>query len=189
MAAKAPPAHALVIGASAGGIAVLRTILGGLRPDLALAVMIVLHVGDESIGDIALLFPGSRLPIREAQDAMPIEPGQVYLAPAGYHLLVEQNHHLALSVDERVCYCRPSIDVLFESAAEAYRRALVGVVLSGANADGAAGLARVVALGGKAMVQDPATAEFPIMPQEALLAAPNSLVRAPLGLVSAINSL
>ena len=102
-------------------------------------------------------------------------PGTAYLAPGGYHLLVEPGH-LALSTEGPVCHCRPSVDVLFESAADAYGADVTGVVLTGNNADGAAGLARIAARGGTAVVQDPATAERATMPAAALAATPGAIV-------------
>jgi two-component system chemotaxis response regulator CheB len=106
----------------------------------------------------------------EAEDKMALEAGIVYLAPADYHLLVEERGRLALSVDPPVRSARPSIDVLFETAADAYGAALLGVLLTGASADGADGLARVKALGGRAIVEDPSTAECRTMPAAGLAA-------------------
>jgi two-component system chemotaxis response regulator CheB len=113
--------------------------------------------------------------VSEASDKQRLEPGHAYLAPPDFHTLVEGDH-LALSVEEKVEYSRPSIDVLFESAAEACGERCVGVVLTGANADGAAGLARIVELGGAALVEDPETAQRPEMPRAALAAVPGARV-------------
>jgi two-component system chemotaxis response regulator CheB len=118
----------------------------------------------------ALLERASALPVIEAEDKMPIQPGHIYLAPADYHLLVESGH-LALSREEPVHYARPSVDVLFESAADAYAGRVVGVILTGASDDGAHGLARVKARGGLAIVQDPQSAEARAMPEAAIAAA------------------
>ena len=109
------------------------------------------------------------LPVADANDKTPIEPGHVYLAPPDYHLLVQPGY-FSLSTDDRVHFARPSIDVLFESAADAYRERVVGVILTGANADGAAGLSRIKRSGGVAVVQDPLTAERNEMPGAALAA-------------------
>jgi len=114
--------------------------------------------------------------VRDAEDKDRLASSTVYLAPAGYHLLVEEAGHLALSTEGPVRFARPSIDVLFESAAAAYRTGVVGVVLTGTNDDGAAGLAAIVARGGHAVVQDPATAERPAMPLAALATGINAAV-------------
>ncbi len=112
--------------------------------------------------------------VKEAEDKEMIRPGIIYFAPPGYHLLVEPGLSVALSNDEPVLYSRPSIDVLFESAADAYGDGLTGVILTGANSDGARGLAAVVAAGGKALVQDPETAEGTAMPLAALRESPTA---------------
>ena len=111
----------------------------------------------------------TRLPVADVEDKAPIEPGRVYLAPPDYHLLIEPGY-FSLSTEPHVHYARPSIDVLFESAADAYGDRVIGVILTGANADGAHGLARIKQLGGVAVVQDPRTAERPEMPGAALVA-------------------
>ena len=162
------PVRAIVIGASAGAVHALSRILPALPADFPLPVLIVVHVpADRS--DLAPLFgTRCRVAVREAEDKAPILPGVVCFAPPGYHLLVEEDHTMSLSVDEPVLYARPSIDVLFESAADAYGAGLVGVILTGANEDGAEGLRAVVAAGGTALVEDPATAAAPTMPRAAL---------------------
>ena len=160
-----------VVGASWGGLRAVGELLDGLPGRLELAVVVAQHRGPESRpGSLeALLQSRSRYPVVEAWDKDPIEPGRVYIAPPDYHLLVEPGS-FALSVDERVNYARPSIDVLFESASDAYRDRVIGVVLTGANQDGAAGLARIKARGGVAIVQDPSEAEASVMPAAALAA-------------------
>jgi two-component system chemotaxis response regulator CheB len=171
-------AHDLVVvGASWGGLAALRLVLGALPPDLGAAVVVVQHRSADShrSGLRDLLGAATGLQVREAEDKEPLEAAHVYLAPPDFHTFVEGSH-LSLSMDAAVAYSRPSIDVLFASAAESYRERCVGVVLTGANADGAAGLARIVALGGAAIVQDPETSERPEMPRAALAAAPSARV-------------
>jgi two-component system, chemotaxis family, protein-glutamate methylesterase/glutaminase len=122
-------------------------------------------------GDLAkLLQDHTRLTVVEAEDKMALEPGRIYLAPADYHLMIEEPGRVALSTDAPVRAARPSIDVLFQTAAEAYRDALLGVLLTGASADGAAGLVAVKAHGGRAIVEDPSTAECGTMPAAALAA-------------------
>ena len=106
--------------------------------------------------------------VKEAEEKDPIKPGHVYVAPANYHLLVERDQTMSLSVDAKVCYSRPSIDVLFETAAEVYRSGLVGVILTGASDDGTAGLKRIKEQGGLTIAQDPATAEYAVMPRSAV---------------------
>jgi two-component system chemotaxis response regulator CheB len=159
----------IVIGASLGGLRAVEKLLRGLPADLGVAVAVAQHRGaDSTRGSLeSILQQYTRLEVVEAGDKDPIEPGHVYLAPPDYHLLVELGS-FALSVDERVQYARPSIDVLFESAADAYAERLIGIVLTGANADGASGLAAVKRRGGVAVVQDPGTAEARSMPEAAL---------------------
>ena len=159
----------VVIGSSWGGLEAVGRVLGGLPAGFGAAVAVAQHRSPEfQDGALAgLLDARGPLAVREAQDKDPIEPGRVYLAPADYHLLVEPEG-FALSIDERVQHSRPSVDVLFESAADAYGERAVGVVLTGANADGAAGLERIKARGGAAIVQDPEDAERPEMPRAAI---------------------
>jgi two-component system chemotaxis response regulator CheB len=168
----------VVIGASWGGLTALERVLGALPADFDAAVAIVQHrsAGDGSGGLASLLDRHSRLPVHDAEDKQHIVGGHVYLAPPDYHLLIERDC-FALSVDDFVQYSRPSIDVLFESAADVWRERLVGVILTGANEDGAHGLARVKRVGGYTIVQNPVEAERPEMPRAALRAAePDSVV-------------
>ena len=160
-----------VIGASWGGLRAVGELLRGLPGRLDLAFVVAQHRGAESRpgGLEELLQSHSRYPVLQAWDKGEIEPGHVYVAPPDYHLLVEPGS-FALSVDERVNYARPSIDVLFESASDAYGERLIGIVLTGANQDGAAGLARIKRRGGVAIVQDPREAEAVAMPAAALAA-------------------
>jgi two-component system, chemotaxis family, protein-glutamate methylesterase/glutaminase len=164
--------EAVVIGTSAGGLAALSAILPSLPEDFPLPILIVQHMAPNKESYLsAHLDQLSRIRVKEADDKEPIEPGRVYLAPGGYHLLIENDHSLSLSSDDRVCYSRPSIDVLFECAADVFREHLIGIVLTGANNDGASGLAQIKACGGLAIVQDPQTAEAMTMPEEAIKAA------------------
>lgn len=161
----------VVIGSSNGGARTLPQLLGGLPPDFLAAIAVVQHRGPEAeVGGLAsFLRSRSALPVREAEDDHPIDPGVVHLAPADYHLLV-QDDKFALSTDAPLLHVRPSIDVLFESAAEAYRERLVGAVLTGTGRDGAAGLRRIGRRGGFTIVQDPATCERHEMPEAAIAA-------------------
>lgn len=159
---------AVVIGASAGAIQALSRLLPALAADYPLPVLVVVHVPPDR-SDLAPLFQSKcRVVVKEAEDKEPILPGVVYFGPPDYHLLVEADRTVSLSVDEPVLYSRPSIDVLFESAADIYGPDLVGVILTGANEDGAEGLRAVSAAGGVALVENPAEAFAPAMPSAAL---------------------
>lgn len=158
----------VVIGTSYGGLSALQTLLPALAADFPLPVVVVQHRRkDNDDGLCEFLRKHSHLPLGEPNDKEAIEPGRVYLAPRDYHLLIAEGS-FALSVDSPVIHARPSIDVLFESAADAYRDRAVGVILTGANRDGSRGLAHIKALGGLALVQDPETAESPAMPEAAI---------------------
>jgi two-component system chemotaxis response regulator CheB len=168
-------ARAVVIGASAGAIQALSEILPELPGDFPLPVLVVVHVPADRKNILASLFVNRcRMAVREAEDKEPASAGVIYFAPAGYHLLVEAEGTLSLSSDEEVMYSRPSIDVLFESAADAYGTGAIGVVLTGANSDGAKGLKAIAAAGGTALVQDPDTAHANAMPRAALSECPSA---------------
>ncbi|MFL9841103.1 chemotaxis protein CheB [Sphingomonas sp. ST-64] len=164
--------QAVVIGASAGAVQALSHILPRLPADYPLPLLIVVHVPDAPSGLRPLFAAKSAIAVREPEDKEPIAPATAYLAPPGYHLLVERDRSIALSADEPVLFSRPSIDVLFESAADSYGADLVGVVLTGANEDGARGAAAVVAAGGTVLVEEPATAYAAAMPAAALARCP-----------------
>ncbi len=160
---------AIVIGASAGGVAALRAVLGALPADLPVPVLIVLHLPRDRPSSISeVLGSGCALPVREALDKQPLLPGTVTFAPPDYHLLVEDRDTLALSVDEPVLFSRPAIDPLFESAADTFGERLLAVLLTGASSDGSQGIAAVRARGGAAWIQQPADAQAPFMPASAL---------------------
>jgi two-component system chemotaxis response regulator CheB len=162
---------AVVIGVSSGGLSALRTFVSGLPGDFRLPVIIVQHIGPHSEGSwIGLLIQKSKVRIKEADEKEKIEDGTIYVAPPNYHLLVEKDRTLSLNISERVNYARPSIDVLFESAADAYKDELIGVIMTGSNNDGSSGLKRIKDKGGMAIVQDPATAESGYMPASAIAA-------------------
>lgn len=165
--------RAAAIGVSSGGLQALTALLGRLPADLPLALLIVQHLGaDAGDGLARLLDQRCALRVKEADEGEAVRPGTAYLAPPNYHLLVENDGVLALSVDPPVSFARPSIDVLFESAAMVFGPQLIGIVLTGANADGSAGLRTIKAYGGLAVVQDPAEAEATPMPLAALAATP-----------------
>lgn len=175
-AASADRAYELiVVGTSLGGMRALETILHGLPPDFPLPLAVVQHRGTdgESPSPLpSLLQRHTPLPVSEANDKEPMVGGRVYLAPPDYHLLVDERRRFALSVDDRVLFARPSIDMLFESAADVYRDRVLGVVLTGASADGAQGAARIKRRGGTVVAQDPTTAESGVMPRAAIAACP-----------------
>ncbi|MFO0847564.1 MAG: chemotaxis protein CheB [Gemmataceae bacterium] len=171
------PAEAVVIGASAGALDALSAILPALPDRYPLPVFVVVHLPADKKSVMADLFRAKcRVAVKEAEDKEPVAAGTVYFAPPDYHLLVEPDRRLSLSNEEPVLYSRPSIDVLFESAADAYGAGLVGVVLTGASADGARGLKAVCEAGGTPVVQDPATAHSVAMPQAAIVACPGAAV-------------
>jgi len=162
------PFAVVVIGTSLGGLSALRIMLQGLPEYFPAAIAIVQH-RDRSSGEALsrTLQQESRLPILDVEDKEPICPGCIYLAPADYHLLVDPEQ-FSLSIDPPVAFAKPSIDVLFESAAEIYQSKTIGIVLTGANQDGAEGLAKIKARGGFTIVQDPRTAECSSMPGAAI---------------------
>lgn len=172
------PAECIVIGGSAGALEALYALLPALPADLPVPVALVVHVMAGRPSHLAsILGDRTALRVKEAEDKEPLAPGTLYVAPPDYHLFVERRRCLALSVDEPVHYSRPAIDPLFESAADAFGAGLVGVVLSGANEDGARGLARVVARGGRAYAQTPVSAQVATMPEAAArFAAPCQLL-------------
>ncbi|WP_392888340.1 chemotaxis protein CheB [Pseudomonas migulae] len=168
-AADLPSVEAVVIGASAGGVEALLSILSPLREGFVLPIIVVLHLPDERRSQLAEVF-ARRVAMRvvEAHDKTLIEPGTLYFATPGYHLSVEQDRSFSLSLEDRVHYSRPAIDFLFESAADVYGPSLAAVLLTGANRDGASGMARVKDRGGLTIVQDPDEAQVATMPLAAL---------------------
>ena len=160
---------AIVIGVSAGGLKALSVIFSGLPLNFPLPVMVTQHLHpDDDISLAEILRPKSLLRIVDAVDKMTIYPGTIYLAPPNYHLLIERNGILALSTDHKTNFSRPSIDVMFETAAYAYSDELIGMILTGANNDGAEGIRLIKDFGGLTIVQEPETAEFPVMPGYAI---------------------
>jgi two-component system chemotaxis response regulator CheB len=167
----------ICVGASWGGLDAVGRLLADLRAGIDLPVVVAQHRHASSTpGGLAdLLRLRVKRPVVDAEDKMAIERGKVYIAPADYHLLVE-NGSFALSVDERVQFARPSIDVLFETASYAYGPGVIGIILTGANEDGAAGLATIKQRGGVAIVQDPAGAARSAMPEAAIAATASDAV-------------
>jgi two-component system, chemotaxis family, protein-glutamate methylesterase/glutaminase len=180
----------VVVGGSAGAVEILQRLTASLTTSFSPAMVVVLHMPPGSRGVLHELLAGpSRPPMKVAEDKEPVTPGSIYFATPGYHLLVEGGGSFALSLDDLVHFSRPSIDVLFETAAEAYGDRVLGIILSGANADGADGLRSIVAAGGSAIVQAPGTAEVPTMPEAALKACRESLVADPAAIARLLASL
>ena len=161
--------RAAVIGASAGGVDALLTLLSDLPAGWRLPIVVVIHLPDQHDSRLAEVF-AQRLSIevREAEDKLPIEDGALYFAPSGYHLSIESDLCFSLSCEPPVLFSRPAIDILMSSAADAYGPALIGILLTGANEDGAAGLLQIHEAGGLTIVQDPDEALAPMMPLSAL---------------------
>lgn len=163
--------EAIVIGVSSGGMSAMKVMFSLFPIDFNIPIIIVQHINARSDGQwIKLLNNESNLHIKEADEKEAIEAGTIYIAPPNYHLLIEKDKTFSLTIDERVNFARPSIDVLFESAAEAYKNTLIGIVLTGSNNDGANGIKRIKNYGGLAIVQDPKTAESAYMPKAAIAA-------------------
>jgi two-component system chemotaxis response regulator CheB len=181
---------AIVMGASAGGIEALTALLPALSEALPLPVFIVQHLTRERPSLLVDLFEGyCKLPVREATDNAPVEPGTVYFAPPDYHLLIDVGPRIALSVDPPVHFSRPSIDVLFESAIDQFGSLLLAILLTGANEDGAAGIKAVREGGGTTIVQDPASAQVSAMPAAALASCEPDLVLDLTGIAAVLSAL
>ena len=166
----------VVVGTSWGGLAALRTLVAGLPETFSMALVLIQHRHKDSDHLLrVLLQERSALEVSEVEDKMPLEHGRIYVAPPDYHTLVEPGH-FSLSTEAPVRYSRPSIDVTFSSAADSYGHRTVGIVLTGANADGASGLRQISDRGGMAIIQDPSTAESPTMPAAAVKAVPRARV-------------
>ena len=165
------PYEAIVIGVSAGGMNALKHLFSLLPKEFNVPIIIVQHVSARSNSQwIELLNDKSNLNIKEADEKEKIEPGNVYIASPNYHLMIETNKTFSFTIDERVNYARPSIDVLFESAAEVYKNKLIGIILTGSNNDGTKGLKKIKEYNGLTIVQDPETAESGNMPTFAIAA-------------------
>jgi two-component system chemotaxis response regulator CheB len=166
----------VVVGTSWGGLTALRTLVAGLPVDFGMAVTLIQHRHKDSDHLLrALLQDSTPLPVCDVEDKMPLEPGRVFVAPPDYHTLIEPGH-FSLSTEAPVRYSRPSIDVAFQTAADSYGHRTVGIVLTGANADGSEGLRRISDRGGMAIVQRPDTAESALMPEAAARAVPRAKV-------------
>ena len=182
--------EAIVIGGSAGVLEVLRTLLAALPSTLPIPVLVVVHLPTRPHSNVhhALQF-ASPLPMQQADDKEPLQGGRIYFASPGYHLLVEADRSVAQSLDEPVYYSRPSIDVLFESASDVFKKSLLGILLTGASPDGADGLRAIHAAGGLTMVQDPLTCEAQAMPRAALELFEPDFVLAPADMAALLKTL
>jgi two-component system, chemotaxis family, protein-glutamate methylesterase/glutaminase len=180
----------LIIGGSAGSLEVILLFLKDLKSTLSFPILLVLH--RKSSFDSALtnlISTRTKLPVQEAEEKEQLKPGNIYIAPADYHLLIEKQHTVSLDFSEKINYSRPSIDITFQTAAEAYGPSLVCILLSGANEDGAAGLVAVKEAGGFIVIQDPLTAEVSYMPEQALkVVKPDKILKGS-DLASFINSI
>jgi two-component system, chemotaxis family, protein-glutamate methylesterase/glutaminase len=163
--------EAIVVGVSSGGMNAMKIMFSLFPKNFNLPVIIVQHLSSRSDSQwIKVLNDKSNLHIKEADEKEKIEKGIVYIAPPNYHLLIEKNRTFSLTIDEKVNYARPSIDILFESATEVFKNKLIGIVLTGANNDGTNGIRKIKESGGLVIIQDPETAESPYMPASALRA-------------------
>jgi two-component system chemotaxis response regulator CheB len=182
-------AQAVVIGGSAGSFDILRMIIGSLPQSLSCPVIIVIHLPAHSSGLADLFSNETSLRVKQAEDKEPIEPATIYIAPPSYHLLIESHRAFALSVDPPVHYSRPAIDVLFESARDVYGPHLIGMLLSGASDDGAAGLQEIHLAGGITIVQAPSSADSTTMPAAALSLFEPTHIWTPDEIVAGLNRL
>ncbi|MCO7224165.1 chemotaxis protein CheB [Pleionea sp. CnH1-48] len=167
----------IIIGASAGGAKLLKAMLAEIPVNTRQSFCVVLHRSESCEQSYAeLLKDACLLPVYEPEDKQAVVEGCVYIAGSRYHLLFENKNEFALSVEQPICYSRPSIDVLFSSAARVYRQELIAIVLSGNNADGSNGCKEVIRHGGQVWVQSPLEAEFPVMPSSAIDAIDECMV-------------
>ena len=180
----------IMIGGSAGSLEVIMHLVRELPIDFKIPIIIVLHRKSEP-GNLLqeLLSERTSIEVREAEDKEIIEQGKIYIAPVDYHLLIEKNKSFSLDVSEKIHYSRPSIDVSFSSAADVFQSSLIGILLSGANADGAEGLLEIRNAGGLTIVQDPKSAEIRFMPQQALNIGAAEMILDTEGLVGFIKGL
>ncbi len=183
-----PDCRAVVLGASAGGPSTLRRILKNLQKGYPLPLILVQHLHQDDDGLlVGNLSAAMAIPVVEAVDKMPLAPGRLHVAPAGYHLFLERDRRLSLSLDAPQCWSRPSIDLLFDSAARVFSDGLLGVLLSGANEDGVDGLRAIQERGGRTLVQNPRSADFPVMPEAAVKAGVAQWVLSPGQIAAALE--
>lgn len=182
--------RAIVIGTSSGGFEFIKQIISGLSKDFQIPIIIVQHLHQNSNGEwIKLLDTFTALKIKEAEEKESIQPGYIYCSPANYHLMIEKDATFSLNIDELVNFSRPSIDVLFRSAAFAYQKQLIGIIGTGASKDGAEGLAFIKKMGGEIIVQAPKTATSSTMPIEAIKASEPKLILSPDEIISFLEEI
>ncbi len=184
------PAHLVVIGGSAGALPVILNMASALGHTANVSILLVMHrkpAADDLL--TPLIRSRTHWNVREVSDKDLLEVQNIYIVPANYHTLIEKDFTLSLDVSEKLHFCRPAIDVTFESAAEVFRHSLTGILLSGANADGVDGLAHIRLKGGICMVQDPDTAEVPYMPQQAVNRLSDIRIIQPQDIAAYINQL
>jgi two-component system chemotaxis response regulator CheB len=186
-----PVEHLIIIGGSAGSLPVLLEIVESLPAGFTIPLVIVLHRLKNVNSDMDKILADAQqhMKIREPEDKEPIRQKHIYLAPQNYHLLIEMEQTFSLDYSELVHFSRPAIDVSFESAAKVFGKNLTAILLSGANQDGAAGVAAVAAAGGKVIVQDPATSEYPAMPRAAIEKTNDILILQPVEIVSYLKNM
>jgi len=178
-----------VIGGSSGSFDVLLQLLNYLQPLRYAAIIVVLHrknAYDTALPDV--FSSRTTIAVKEVEEKDPILPGFIYIAPADYHLLIEKDYTFSLDVSEKINYCRPSIDVSFETAAEAFGKKLTGILLSGSNIDGTEGLQAIKWFGGTTVVQDPQSADSPFMPQQAIDSGAADYILEPNAIADFINT-
>lgn len=183
-----PKYRILLIGGSAGSMAVLVTLLNHFPSPFPIPVVIIMHRLKNVVSELDKLLSVQQL-IREPEDKEQLLPGKIYLAPQNYHLLIEEDATFSLDYSELVNFSRPAIDLSFASAAAVFGRYVMGILLSGANNDGAEGLSRIIGAGGTGIVQDPATAEFDVMPQAAIDANPGVQAMSVEEIIHVINNI
>jgi two-component system, chemotaxis family, protein-glutamate methylesterase/glutaminase len=180
----------LIIGGSAGSYNVVRKILLSLPSDFPIPIVLCLHrLKDVRNGFVESLSLNTKIEVKEPHDKDPVKPGHVYLSPANYHLLIEPSHYFALSTEDNINYSRPSIDITFDSAGYSFRDKMAGIILSGANGDGAKGLYNAHLNGAFTVVQDPSDAKFNVMPGETLKLFKPDKILTEEGIVDFIKSL
>lgn len=180
----------LVVGGSAGSLEIILNLVARLPEPPGAVVILVVHRKKDNDSILASLVASrTQLPVREVEDKDPIQPDTIYLAPPDYHLLIERDDQFSLDTSEKIHHSRPSIDVTFESVAEAFGQRAIGILLSGANADGAAGMASIKSAGGLTLVQDPATAEVDYMPRQAIGQGPIDHILSPESISDLLHTL
>jgi two-component system, chemotaxis family, protein-glutamate methylesterase/glutaminase len=178
----------VTIGGSAGSLDVILNVLSSFPTDSGAVVIVVVHRKNDADSILAdLIIARTEIPVKEAEDKDQILPGHIYLAPPNYHLLIETNFHFSLDASEKIHFSRPSIDVTFESIAEMFGDKVIGILVSGANADGALGLKAIQQAGGLTIAQEPGTAEVDYMPKQAIVIGAADMILTPVEIVHTLK--